>query len=137
MSNLWIHAAADTGEYFHGTITSFEPGDRITPAEQHSQRVNFPNVTDRGHAYATSDEDNAWHYAEKVWDAAPTHHPHFGNPPKVYRVRPLGPVEADPSHDEHGQSRDNFAGDVRSKHGFEVLHEVPMPEHMGEPEDWR
>ena len=132
MSLLWAQATG-AGDLYHGTTQTFRVGDHITPAVQHGGEVAFPHTTSREHAYATSDPSNAWHYAETAWnnaDAGGTH-------PKVYRVRPLGPVEDDPTHTPSGESRGTFTGDVRSKHGFEVVGEEPMPEHMGEPEDWR
>ena len=133
MSLLWTTAASTPGEYFHGTTQTFKPGDHITPASQHGKGVAFPNMTSREHAYATPDESTAWHYAEAAWNNADI----GGTHPKVYRVKPLGHTEDDPTHDQYGASRGTFTGDVRSKHGFEVVGEQPMPEHMGKPEDWR
>jgi hypothetical protein len=54
----------------------------------------------------------------------------------VFRVKPTGPVEKDPQTDEQGNRRGNWEHDVRSKHPMQVVGEEPMPEHMGEPEDW-
>ena len=141
MSNLWIHASErEPAELFHGTVWHFEPGDHILPAEQHKRKTTFPSETDPSYAYATGREDYAWDYAEKA------HNSHFQPGmkihPRVYRVKPLGDVEKDPEQypDDHplaGKFRGNWTTDRRSRQGFEVLHEMPIPEHMGEPEDWR
>lgn len=136
MSLLWTRAASGQ-EFYHGTVQSLQPGDHVLPAHEHGGAVMFPHDTDHAYAYATPHEDNAWDYAERAWQSAGLDHPHFGNPPKVYRVRSLGDHEPDPTHDATGRQRGNFDTDVRSKHGFEVMEEMPMPEHMGEPEEWR
>lgn len=125
------HLAKD--QFFHGTISPLQPDDVIEPVAKSTWRkVRFPHDTDPEYAYATSDVDTAWHYAEKVWGStdSPTH-------PKVFEVEPVGEHEEDPTRDAHGQLRGNFSTDRRSKHGWRVLREVPMPEHMGTPEEWR
>jgi len=141
MSLLWKTATDQAeGEYYHGTIRHFEPGDHISPASEHGKSQTFERMSDPDHAYATG-HDNAWDYAEKA------HNVHFQPGmkihPRVYKVRPTGPVEKDPEewpegvHYDRAPSRGNNSDDVRSKHSFEVVHEMPMPEHMGTPEDWR
>lgn len=121
---------AEGPAYYHGTTVP--DVTHILPAEQHGGHVTFPHDTSRAHAYATTNEDDAWDYAEKAFHAADRGHP------RVYRVEPMGHVEKDPDEDEHGNWRSGVNdGDVRSPHGFKVLHEMPMPEHMGTPEDWR
>lgn len=128
-------AANDTWEepggtdYYHGTVD--EDLDDIQPANQHGGRVTFRSDTDPDYAYVTTNPRDAWNYAEKAW-----HSTGYGVP-RVYRVRATGPVEVDPSHDEHGHSRSNYENDWRSRHPFEVQEELPMPEEMGEQEDWR
>lgn len=121
-------------EYYHGTTRHFEPGERILPAAQHGRGSVFPYESSPEHAYATMNPSDAWHYAELAWNEGD---PQPGDHPKVYRVRPISEHEHDPMYDDRGRSRGNFEGDVRSRHGFEVLDEVPMPEHMGRPKDWR
>lgn len=139
MSLLWAKVAADeSSEFFHGTVRPLKVGDVISPASSRPDwhQVSFPSETNRDYAYATAKEDDAWHYAEMAHNSQ--FRPGMKIHPRVYRVRPLGPHEKDPTYDhERGYSRGNFEGDVRSKHGFEVVGEQPMPEHMGEPEDWR
>lgn len=114
---------------FHGTVAPLKEGDVVHPAG--SGRATFPHETDRRYAYATQKPGDAWDYAEKAWSAGDSGIPH------VYRVEPLGRVSKDPLVDKAGRSRGNFMGDRRSKHGFRVVGEEPMPEHMGDPEDWR
>lgn len=121
--------AAAGPAYYHGTTVP--DVTHILPADQHGKHVTFPHDTSRAHAYATTSEDDAWDYAEKAYHAADRGHP------RVYRVEPMGHVEKDPTEDERGNWRCGVnSGDVRSPHGFKVLHEMPMPESMGTPEDW-
>lgn len=121
---------------FHGTV---RPGlTEIHPAEQHGKGVTFASDTDHRHAYATTTEDNAWSYAERSHDWAMNRaRPGQHFVPRVYEVEPMGEHESDPSHDQHGNSRNTFEGDRRSRHGFRVVRELPLPEHLGTPEDWR
>ncbi len=112
--------------YYHGTTA--EDLDEVAPASSHRRGVIFPNMTDLDYAYATPSESNAWHYAELAWNAGET------GIPRVYRVKPTGPVEEDPTHWPNGDSRGNFSDDVRSRYPFEVHEELPTPEHW--QEDW-
>lgn len=116
-------------KFYHGTTR--EGLSTVTPADHHGEKVMFPHDTDHGHAYASSNEDDAWGYAEKAWNASST------GVPRVYEVKPTGTHEKDPATDHMGRSRGNFEGDVRSKDGFRVVREMPMPEHMGPQEDWK
>ncbi len=136
MSLLWKVAVDEATEYFHGTHRKFQPGDVISPANEHGRGVTFASETSPDHAYASAKEDDAWGYASQAFDTHYSYHHRGRMLPRVYRVRPLGPTEKDPEWGPHGLRGVN-SGDVRSLHGFEVLHEMPMPEHMGEPEDWR
>jgi hypothetical protein len=115
-------------DFFHGTV--IEGLTEIVPASKHGRGVIFPHVTDRNFAYATPDERTAWTYAELAYNAADR------GVPRVYRVRAVGPTEEDPQYDQHGRSRSNYAGDIRSRWKFIVVEEVPMPEAMGTPSDW-
>lgn len=117
--------------YYHGTTV--EDVTHVLPASAHGGHVTFPHVTSREHAYATTDQHDAWEYAQKAWAASGK------GRPRVYQVRPIGGhqhVEKDPSHDQYGNSRGNNENDVRSKKGFEVVREVKWPKHMGDPEEW-
>lgn len=119
--------------YYHGTTVAGVT--HILPASSHGGHVTFPHDTSREHAYATTDKNDAWDYAQRAWHAAGGE----SGPPRVYQVRPIGGhknVEKDPELDSTGRRRLNFENDHRSKHGFEVVREMKMPEHMGEPEDW-
>jgi hypothetical protein len=124
-------------QFFHGTT---RPNlTEITPADRHPTWMKpvFENETDRGHAYATTDESNAWHYAQLAHNTAV--HRSRGGPfpvPRVYQVEPMGEHETDPEYDGD-RHRGNFSTDRRSRHGWRVVREMPMPEHMGEPDDWR
>lgn len=117
--------------WYHGTTA---PRLRqIVPADKHRGRVIFPHVTDRGHAYATPDVDDAWDYAQKAF------HSGNGHPgrPRVYEVQPMGHYEKDPDTDERGQLRGNWSKDYRSRDGWKVTRELPFPNNMGNPRDWR
>lgn len=119
--------------FYHGTTVAGVT--HILPASTHGGHVTFPHDTSREHAYATTSKDDAWTYAQLAWDAADGD----GGRPRVYQVRPIGGhknVEKDPEVDSTGRRRLNFENDHRSKHGFEVVRELRMPSHMGQPEDW-
>lgn len=114
--------------YYHGTTA--EDLEEIHP--NHGTGGNFGKfIHEPGHAYATG-KDSAWHYATQAADA-------YGGTPRVYEVAPKGPVEEDPIVDAHGRLRGNNSDDVRSRHGFTVVGEEEMPEHLhhlyGEHED--
>jgi Rifampin ADP-ribosyl transferase len=117
-------------QFFHGTVSN--PSGEITPVASSSWRKPmFPSDTDVNFAYATTDESNAWNYAERAW------HSRGQGVPKVFKVEPMGEHEEDPTHTPEGVSRGNFSGDRRSRQGWRIIGERPMPEHMGDPEDWR
>jgi rifampin ADP-ribosylating transferase len=117
-------------QFFHGTVRKFSPGDVIAPG--HSS--NFGAESDPRYAYATGTEPGAWSYAEKAWHADPSG---TSGPPRVYEVEPIGRHSKDPQVDSSGRSRGNYEKDRRSKNGWRVKTERPMPESMGSPEDWR
>lgn len=114
---------------FHGTVVA--DLEQVLPAWETGAAVSFPHDTNPAYAYATPDEDTAWAYAEKAW------HCHDRGIPRVYVVAPLGELEVDPSTDGHGQLRGNYSSDLRSRDGFAVVCELPMPERLGEPDEWR
>lgn len=119
-------------KYYHGTV--LEGLTHVHPANKHGGPVAFASDTDKNYAYATTSHDDAWNYAQKVWGGDD-----HGRRPRVYEVKPIGGhkhVEVDPQFDKHGRSRGNNSSDFRSKRGWKVVREVPMPEHMGDPEDW-
>jgi GNAT superfamily N-acetyltransferase/predicted SprT family Zn-dependent metalloprotease len=121
--------------FYHGTVHPFRPGSVVRPAAEHGRGVTFASDTDPGHAYATADRDDAWTYAEKAHGWYNTRR-RPGQPTRIPRVYEVEPVRRD-SVGLDPQGRGNNPGDVRSPHGFRVLREVPMPEHMGKPADWR
>jgi len=105
--------------YYHGTTE--EDLEEVHP--NHGTGGNFGKfIHEPGYAYATG-KDSAWHYAVRAADA-------YGGTPHVYEVAPKGPVEEDPISDAHGNLRGNFHDDMRSKHGFQVVGEEEMPEHL-------
>lgn len=108
--------------FFHGTTHGFEPGDVVSP--RGAARF-FRADHDGAHAFATKSPDDAWDYAEKAWNHADSGHP------RVFKVSPVDDYEVDP-HEQNYEKRW-----VRSQTGFRVDEEVPMPEHMGSPEEWR
>lgn len=118
-----------TGALYHGTTR--EHLDEILPAAAHRLGVVFPHDTDSAYAYATPNLGDAWVYAEKAWHAS------GDGIPRVYLVEAIGAVEPDPQEDAHGRQRGNYAADVRSREGFTVVEEMPMPDTYGDPEDWR
>ena len=121
----------DTAPLYHGTVR--DDLDTIEPAAAHCGPRTFAFTADGDpeYAYATPNLSDAWAYAEKAWHATGV------GIPRVYRVEPLGDVEPDPQEDAHGRSRGNYEADVRSREGFTVVEEMPMPEEYGDPEDWR
>lgn len=121
-------ASAEPETFYHGTTR--ENLTHVLPPHEHGAGVMFPHDTSRDHAYASNNASDAWDYAEKAWGATEK------GVPRVYEVRPRGEHEQDPPFDQHGNSRSNFSGDRRSRHGWNVVRELPMPEHMGTPEEW-
>jgi hypothetical protein len=118
--------------YYHGTTVPNVT--HILPAGAHGQGVTFRSDTDSGYAYATTSHQDAWRYAEKASDIR------GGGRPRVYQVRPIGGhqnVEEDPSRDAHGNLRGNYENDHRSRHGFEVVREMKMPQHIYDHGMWR
>lgn len=107
-------------QFYHGSSTGGL--SEITPR---GAAHYYPGEHEGTHAFATTDASDAWDYAEKAWNTADSGVPH------VYRVEPMGDVERDP----HEQNYDGKWW--RSRQGFKVLGEEKMPEHMGDPEDWR
>lgn len=129
------HSPVPTGpnKFYHGTTVSHVT--HILPADQHKQQITFPSDTDTSYAYASTKPDDAWDYAKKSWE----NDDEVNRRPRVYEVRPVGGnrhVEEDPQYDENGKHRFNLSNDFRSKKGWKVVREVPMPEYMGDPEDW-
>ncbi len=119
----------DDTDYYHGTVE--EDLDDVQPASQHGGRVTFRSDTDPDYAYVTTKPGDAWSYAEKAW------HSSSNGVPRVYRVRATGPVEPDEFYQASGRPRSIYEHDMRSRHPFEVQEELPMPESMGDPEEWR
>jgi rifampin ADP-ribosylating transferase len=116
--------------YYHGTYA--EGLGEIQPATQHGRAVTFNSDTDPDFAYATARPEDAWQYAQKSYDWNVNRMPRGPFPvPRVYEVEPVGDVEEDP------QGRGNYEGDVRSRRPFRVVREVPMPEDVGTPDDYR
>jgi hypothetical protein len=112
--------------YYHGTV---EPGlKRIQPGRVHGKQI-FPHVTDPDFAYANPGLAAAYHYAELAYNAAD-----YGRP-RVYKVRATGPVEDDPEFNEHGHRRSIMEGDIRSRHHFEVIEEMPAPDWWVEDDE--
>lgn len=116
--------ASTAAPYYHGTTE--EGLTHILPSSQHGGHVLYPGAADAGHAYATTDPAEAWNYAKTKY-----HNTDHGVP-RVYQVEPLhgdhSHVEADP----------NFKDDIsfRSPQGFQVAHELPMPDRMRESGHW-
>lgn len=112
--------------FYHGTVVPHL--EQVRPGREHGQVV-FPHDTDPDFAYANPELAAAYHYAELAYNAAS-----YGRP-RVYKVRATGPVEEDPFYDEHGRSRSIMSGDVRSRHAFEVIEEMPAPSWWTEEDE--
>lgn len=111
-------------QLFHGTARDIE--DEILPGYS----PVHPSMSEKGYVYATPDVGNAWMYAELAWNARPR------GRARVYQVEPTGEMEKDPQFDAQGNSRSNFASDLRSRSPLRIIREVPLPGNMGDPEEW-
>jgi 8-oxo-dGTP pyrophosphatase MutT (NUDIX family) len=102
-------ASAGPQEFFHGTRKFFHPGQDLTPG--HRGGVSGSVME---HVYLTTSQERAAGYAH----AAPSPDDEYSDDtPRVYRVRPSGPVEDD--------SEDGGPGAFRTKAPVRVLEEVP------------
>lgn len=112
-------------KYFHGTTYGFKEGDEILPPSLRDPNIKpLYEETDKDAAYASVDPERAWFWAESAWHKAQHDNPR----PRVFGVEPLGKV----LDDLHSQSDD----DVRTREGWRVRGEVPMPTEVGTPEEW-
>jgi hypothetical protein len=103
--------------YYHGTTA--EGLDEIHP--NHASSGNFgPATHEPGYAYATPSKEDAWDYATRIADES-------GGKPRMYEVKPNGPVESDPHFTPSGQNRGNNMDDVRSRSHFTVVKEHKPP----------
>jgi hypothetical protein len=103
--------------FFHGTTSNFEPGDEILPPSRRTPDIKpLYDETDPEAAYASTTPEQAWFWAESAGDRTRDR----GARPRVFGVEPLGKVLPD----LHSLSDD----DVRSREGWRVLGEIPMPE---------
>lgn len=97
--------------FYHGTRVGFSRGGYLFPVDFHGTQPRPGGQRgDTAYIYMTTDLDLAWWYAEQ--------HPGVAGgqgKPKVLVVRPLGPIEVDPSiyHGEYEQ--------YRCKEGAKVL----------------
>lgn len=107
-------------KYYHGTVA--EELTEIHPGGTHSGQTVHPLKGMDGYVYFTTNVTTAWHYAELAWNATSS------GIPRVYEVVPTGEVIEDPNQE--------FAGDYCSRLPLKVVRELPMPELMGNPEDW-
>lgn len=110
--------------YFHGTVADLTPGSNVAPTDPRfddeaflatqpeSMRLPGERFNDARYAYATTDLDTAWFWAERKWDA--TDH----GLPRVFIVEPADPtlVYLDPNGE--------FAGDHVTPLGWVVVDEV-------------
>lgn len=121
---------------YHGTAAD-RALTEITPLSDRHPHLRVPErseykggngtYSDPGFAYATADPDDAWHWAQEAWHKNPR------GIPRVFRVRGRGPMEPDPNFSHHDNPQQ-----VRSRHGFDVVGEEPMPHdirHLYEDED--
>jgi len=114
------------GPYYHGTTE--EGLQEVTPGRGRAFGMDHEGT----HGYATAGLAHAWGYAEK---ASLT----LGRPPRVYQVTPKADdLEKDPFYLKDGWPRGNNDDDVRSRAGFDVKREMPVPEeyrHLHEPDE--
>jgi hypothetical protein len=118
-------------DFYHGTSLGFpdaeDPPERIVPQ---GHRHFYPGVHSGEHAFATTDKNTAWAYAERAqhWRAS--------DQPRVLRVRPTGPFEDDPGALMRGGGRAHEEGAVQSRHPWAVIGEEDIPEeHLRERYD--
>lgn len=105
--------------YYHGTTS--EGLDEIHPNPGATGTFG-PGTHSPGHAYLTPNKEDAWNYATRAADMN-------GGKPRMYEVKPTGPVEEDPRF-ENGFNRGNFTDDLRTKHPLKVVREHKPPKDI-------
>lgn len=111
--------------YFHASVT--EGLTEVTPAASRGSATAIP-LSDPEVASAFITEDTAWFHVQAVYGWA-VHQADRGPwpVPRVYEVASMAQdIECTGTMDGY-----------TSRTGFHVLREVPMPEYMGTPDDWR
>lgn len=103
--------ASQFGNLYHGSAADLQVGDRINPRPAGTPGNHGTDAWDHGHTFATPHLEEAKMYAEHaaraVWARGD-----FRASPRVYSVRPTGPVEQDPAYE---------AGDsYRTRHPLQV-----------------
>jgi rifampin ADP-ribosylating transferase len=89
------------GPYYHGTEVDLRPGEMVEPG-RHLE-----------HVYATSHPGWARVYSGRMRK--------YGGNPRVYEVRPTGPIEMDPTK--------GGLGAIRSTHPMRVVREHDPEQH--------
>ena len=103
----------EDGPLYHGTAAALEPGDLLVPGRPSNYR---PDVV-MNHVYVTALRDGAGLAAELAVELA------GGGTPRVYLVRPTGPIEDDPNVTDK-KFPGNPTRSYRSASPFEVVAEV-------------
>jgi 2'-5' RNA ligase len=111
-------------EFFHGTAHPFKPGDLVVPGIQVKKpgEQTYPHGTvdpEMHHVYVSTSEEEAACHAEASAEAHYNRHDEEDVPPRVFQVRPTGPLEVDPE-DEGMQHPLSW----RSRHPMKVIREV-------------
>lgn len=102
---------------FHGTVANTR---EITPGKHDYDSYSTPT-----HAYATTDENQAWRYASTSRDMNKTHNSIGGDDyERVYQVEPKNPDDVD--LDRH-HAMDSEQTRFESPTGFDVVGETSVP----------
>lgn len=114
-------------EFFHGTVHHLNVGDSVLPAAA-GGAPTIHGESDPRFSYATTQQGDAWEYAAMAHEQTEGEE----GPPRVYRVSPLGRHSKDPEYtvEARPEHRGNFGNDRRSKAGWRVESEQPLPPHM-------
>jgi len=115
--------AARQPAFYHGTSRGFQPGDLVVPGNKVRApgEANYPagNVDpEMNHVYVSTSRVEAYSHGE---NSSIVHYDRHDEevPPRVYQVRPTGPVSVDP--EDEGMERPRS---WRSEHPMKVIREV-------------
>ena len=103
--------APDPGPFYHGTKAELKPGDLLEPGH----RSNYGEGMRANYVYLTATLDAAAWGAELAAG---------GEPGRIYRVEPTGPIEDDPNLTDV-KFPGNPTRSYRTKHPLRVAGEIP------------
>lgn len=102
--------ASDPGPFYHGTKVDLKPGDLLEPGH----RSNYGEGRKANYVYLTATLDAATWGAELAAG---------GEPGRIYRVEPTGPIEDDPNLTDK-KFPGNPTRSYRTQHPLRVVDEV-------------